>query len=175
MYLEPMRIGWILLLTATLRGPAEAQEAHDRTRIWLGVGLASAGGQSGGGGFGAAAQLVYQRRPHQATLRALVLATDLARFPDGSDDSMGEVGVLYGRTRTRSWGHVSASAGGSIVRFERCPGGGFETCRTLGLPLTLEAALNSRALGIGLQAFGNVNAKAAYGGLALILQLGWMP
>jgi hypothetical protein len=143
-------------------------------RIWLGVGLATAGGQNGIEGFGLLGQVVYQGRPHQAMLRALALL-DVENFPDGSDDGTAELGLLYGRTRTRRWGHVSGAAGASVVNFERCPDRALGACSTVGLPLTAEAAVNSPILGVGLQAFGNLNPKASYGGLGLFLQLGWLP
>jgi hypothetical protein len=38
-----------------------------------------------------------------------------------------------------------------------------------------EGALTARVIGIGLQGFTNLNAEAIYGGLGLVLHLGWLP
>jgi hypothetical protein len=167
----PVRASCLFLLAAALHGRASAQSVHDRTRVWLGAGLAGGGGTKTIGGLGLSGQLVYQKHPHQVTMRALELI-DLRS--GGTDALLVEGGLLYGRTRTRPWGHVSASAGGGLVWFEDCPDGP-EACATVGVPLTAEAAVNSRVLGIGLQAFGNINPKAFYRGFALFVQLGWLP
>ena len=57
----------------------------------------------------------------------------------------------------------------------RRPSRGDATCSTLGLALEVQAALSRRVLGIGLQAFGNLDPEASYGGVGLFLQLGWLP
>ena len=150
------------------------QEAPEPTRIWLGVGLA-VGGSTEWGGFGPTVNAVWQRGPHRAAIRAGGLF-DFTGFPDsGSDDSVAELALLYGRSAANSFGSVAIGAGAAAVTFHGCPDGSAIRCVTIGLPLFAEAALQSKVMGIGIQAFGNLNPRSSFGGVALVLHLGWMP
>jgi hypothetical protein len=151
---------------------ASAQETPAPARIWAGAGLAMAG-NSDVSGIGLSGQLVYQKHAHQLGVRGLAVV-DLSQFPDGGDDTIGELGILYGRTRMFGSGHVSLSAGASMVGLDPCPHDD-DPCFVLGVPIVAEAALSAKVTGIGLQVFGNVNSKAPYAGVALFLQLGWLP
>jgi hypothetical protein len=147
------------------------QEVHRPTRVWLAAGPASGAGTSVEAGVGLLAAIAWQKQPHQVTFRALTL-TDLAGFPDsGGGDAVAEVGLLYGRVRPASFGHASASAGLALVTFGTCPGRRAQ-CHTAGVPLVVEAATSLTVIGIGLQAFANVNLRSPYGGLAAFIQLG---
>ncbi len=112
-------------------------------------------------------QLVWQRGPHHVALRTVGI-TD---FYDATSD----VGVLYGRTRTASWGHAAVAAGLAGVHLDRCGDGSFDGCWAVGVPVAAEAALQTLVAGLGVQAFANLNTRAPYAGLVLFLQLGWMP
>lgn len=158
----------VALLGCLAPGAAMAQETPGRTRVWGAAGLGAGVPTSGGDGIGNLAQLVYQREPHHAAIRALVLH-DL----DGNTDLIAEVGALYGRMRTFGWGHLAAAAGASVVGFDTCPDDD-DSCFTLGVPVVAEAALSGELIGVGLQAFGTYNRAAAYAGAALFLQLGWL-
>lgn len=147
---------------------AMAQEIPDATRVWAAVGLGAGVPASGGDGIGNMAQLVYQRMPHHAAIRGLVLH-DL----DRATDLIGELGALYGRTHLFGWGHAAVASGVSAVAFDACPDDD-DSCFALGVPVVAEAALSGRFVGLGLQAFANYNPKAAYAGATLFLQLGWL-
>lgn len=137
-------------------------------RVWGAVGLGAAVPTSGGDGIGNMAQLVYQKAPHHAALRGLVLH-DL----DRDTDTIGEVAALYGRMRPFGRHHVAVAAGVAAVAFDTCPDDD-DSCFTMGIPLVAEAALSSRFIGVGMQAFGNLNRKAPYAGALLFVQLGWL-
>lgn len=156
-----------LALSAVLAKPAGAQE---RSRIWLGLGL---GGGGGGDVEGASVmgQAAFQKKGHHLAVRALVIVQ-----PVGESSNSGEIGVLYGRMALRSWGHAGIAAGLAHTNVTPCPDGTSPSCHTLGVPIVAEAAarLNS-VLGVGLQAFVNLNSKTSYRGGLLFLQLGWIP
>lgn len=119
------------------------------------------------------AQLAFQRRPHHAALRMVFLAD--GGFPDGGDDNVSEVALLYGRMRSTGFGHAGVATGLAFGTFDPCPGGHENTCHFVGIPITAEAALTARIIGIGLQGFVNLNTKSIFGGLLLFVPLGWMP
>ncbi len=155
----------LMLLTAALVSPAVAQE---RPRIWLGAGVGG-GGTSQASGAGVLGQLVYQKNAHHIAVRGLWFA-DIY-----SNDSMGELGVLYGRAAKRDWGHATAAAGLAFTSVTPC-GSSTTGCNTLGVPVVVEAALRfATVVGLGAQVFVNLNPKGVYRGAALFLQLGWLP
>jgi hypothetical protein len=93
-----------------------------------------------------------------------------------SADEFGEVGALYGRAAKRKWGHAAISAGLAVTGVSSCPDAATSGCTTLGVPMVAEAALRLGSIaGIGVQGFGNLNPKSIYGGVAVFLQLGWLP
>jgi hypothetical protein len=164
-----------VLLVAMLASPgalAAQQEPHNR--IWAGAGVTAGASNNVVSGLGLMGQVVFQRNPHQVAIRGLFLQ-DVDDFPDSSSgNALGEIGLLYGRARGMSWGHVSVAAGVSAVGFDPCPNDD-DTCFTVGIPLVAEAALSAKVVGLGLQAFAHMNTKASYAGISLFVQLGWMP
>lgn len=101
---------------------------------------------------------------------------DSGGFPDTSGGGVaGEIGLIYGRTRTTSRGHAAVASGLSLVAFDTCPDNYPSSCASVGLPIVAEAAANAKVFGLGVQAFANINPKAPYAGLAFFLQIGWMP
>jgi len=158
----------LLLLPAAAFGQGVTQPA----RAWLGVGLGGGGGMEDVSGAALMGQLVYQRSPHHLAVRGLVLAE---AGSGSSSPNVGELGLLYGRTRMGYMGHMSAAAGLALTTFDPCPNDD-DTCIILGVPIVLDAALRVFPVaGLGAQIFGNLNAEASYAGLALYLQLGWLP
>ncbi len=162
------------MLGAGLQVQAQEQGMEERTRAWLGVGLAQGVSSEVEGGLGAVVQLAYQKGPHHFAARALGLA-DFHGFPDSGGGGLGELGLVYGRRRTASFGYAALSAGAAFVTLDHCPGRGSATCNTVGFPLTAEAALQGGLIGLGLQLYANVNPRSPYGGLTLSLLMGWMP
>lgn len=156
----------IALLGCTTANAAAAQDASGRTRVWVAGGLGAGVPTSGGDGIANMVQLVYQKHPHHAAIRGLVLH-DL----DRGTDEIAEAGLVYGRTRVFGRADVAVAAGLSAVAFSACPDDD-DGCFTLGVPLIVEAALSGRFIGLGVQGFGNFNAEASYAGIALFLQLG---
>lgn len=148
-----------------LANAAAAQQAQGGTRFWAAAGLGAGLPTSGGDGIGNLAQLVFQKDAHHLALRGLVLH-DL----DRSTETIGEIGVLYGRAGLLSRG-VTMAAGVSGLAFDTCPDDD-DSCFSLGLPVIVEAARGGKVLGVGVQVFANLNRKASYAGGALFLQLG---
>ena len=162
-------IRWVSL--AALAGvmaasPVSAQDVPGRTRIWGAVGLGAAMPTSGGDAIVNIAQLVLQRQPHHVAIRGVVLH-DL----DRATDLIVELGPLYGRTRDLTWGYAAIASGVSGVAFDACPDDD-DSCFTVGVPLVAEVAITRRFIGLGIQAYANLNDKAAYAGAALFLQVG---
>ena len=160
------RMMLVVLLGFMTASAAAAQKVPGRARIWAAVGLGAGMPTSGGDGIGKMAQLVFEKEPHHVAIRAVVLH-DL----DSATDAIAELGALYGRTRVFDWGHAALAGGVSAVAFDTCPDDD-DSCVTVGVPLVAEVALSRNLVGLGLQAFGNYNRKAAYAGAALFLQFG---
>jgi hypothetical protein len=113
--------------------------------------------------------LVYLPRPQQFAVRGM-LAADLF---GSSGSEFGELDLLYGRAVVGAFGHASLSTGLSATKPPGCPSG----CSWIvGVPIVAEIAVRPAAvLGFGLQGFVNLNRHAAFGGIALLVQLGWLP
>ena len=161
----------LLLLGCALTLPSAAHAQQRPARIWAGIGLGST--VSPGTNSDAAAvmaQLVYQRAAHHFALRIMGSA-DLY----GNSDALGELGVIYGRVYSGSLGHAMVGTGVSSTTHDRCPNDQ-ETCSSVGLPLVAEVGFSALTIvGIGLQAFANLNTAGSYFGVVAMLQLGWMP
>lgn len=102
----------------------------------------------------------------------MLTVSDFSSFPDGGDGELAEVSLLYGRTAVRSFGHASISTGLSVL------GEGPNSVSldyTVGLPLIAEVGLESSVIELGLHAYGILNTTAPLFGVALFVQLGWMP
>jgi hypothetical protein len=155
----------IAVLGCLAAGNASAQDAG-RTRVFAAAGVGAGIPSSGGDGIANMGQLVFQKNAHHVALRGFVLH-DL----DRTTNEMGEVGILYGRARVKRDGYFAVAGGVSFNAFDTCPDDD-DSCFTFGVPLVAEAALNRGAVGLGVQAFGNLNAKASYGGAVLFVQLG---
>lgn len=177
------RLATFAVLAVALGAEAAlAQSNDDRTRVWLALGLAVGGSQGLETDSGLALQLTAQRGPHQFALRSLFLG-DFDSFPSGSDDSVGEFGLTYGRSANTWFGYASVSSGVSLVSVTGLPddGGGSASIyddpsrRTLGVPFVAEAGLQSTLIGVGVQIFANLNTLSSFAGVGLALHLGWMP
>jgi hypothetical protein len=119
--------------------------------------------------MGLMAQLVLQKRAHYFAARGALLVDP---FQDGG--TIGELGVLYGRAAKRPWGHAAIAGGLAHTSVDPCPESG--GCPTIGVPIVAEASLRlGSVVGVGAQAFVNVNSVTVYRGLAVFLQLGWIP
>ena len=139
----------------------------DRTKMWAAVGAGAGLPTSGGDGIGNLVQLVLQKNAHHVAIRGVVLH-DL----DRATKEIGEVGLLYGRARALNSRTMTLAAGVSGVAFDTCPDDD-DSCFAIGIPLVVEASLLSgKYIGLGVQAFGNLNRKASYVGGVLFLQLG---
>jgi hypothetical protein len=162
-------LGLLLLATGSVSMPLHGQ---DRSRFWLGAGAGGAGGGNSTGGGALMAQIVYQTNAHQFTVRAMGAADP---FGNGGDE-FGEIGVLYGRAAKRRWGHAAISTGLAWTGFGSCADNAGAGCSTLGLPIVAEASARLFSImGVGAQAFANLNVKSIYGGVVVFLQLGWLP
>lgn len=142
-------------------------------RLWLGAGPAAATGGGVERGLGLLGQGALQWRRHQLALRGL-WAVEASGSDGVGEGRLFEIGLLYGRTRIRSWTHTTLSGGVAFVRLTRCTDAG-EACSTVGIPVAAEAALQALSGGLGLQLFANLNRESSYAGLAVFLQLGWLP
>jgi hypothetical protein len=148
-------------------GRAAGQNVDQPHRVWLGAGMVGAGSTSDvvGSGTGPLAQLVYQRAGHHLALRGLGVVDRHGNW------SLGEMGLNYGRMITTRSGHAALAAGLAGLAFGTCPDDD-DACFTFGFPVFAEMGFSREFIGVGLQAFANLNPKASYGGLALFVQFG---
>jgi hypothetical protein len=174
-----MRSKDILLVAALLAAaplprtaPLHAQERRP-ARVWAAFGV---GGErtSDWDGTSFLGQLTVQRRPHHFALRVVYL--EEGRFPDSGGGGVSEFGLSYGRMSSGRFTHAAVAAGLAGGLFNDCPGKvAGDECLYVGIPLTAEAALNLRVIGLGIQAHLNLNTRAIFGGLIYFIPIGWMP
>lgn len=159
-------IGVCLAAAPTL---VTAQEPARRWRLWGAVGLGG-GGSSTQGGMASVAEVAFQRAPHQVSLRSTFM---FQWFGDGCDPGGGDIGILYGRTATGILGHATLASGLALTWPFQCGGG---ENASIGIPVVAEAAVRpASVVGLGLQAFANLNGRSTFSGVVLFLQLGWLP
>jgi len=156
------RITAVCFLACLVTASATAQTSSKPSRIWGALGLGAAAPSSGGDGIANMAEIVFEKDPHHFAVRGLIVH-DI----DRPVNELGEVGVLYGLTRSMS----SIAVGAAGVGFSTCPDDD-DSCFTIGVPLVAEVSRSRRNIGIGIQAFGNLNSKASYAGAVLFVQLG---
>lgn len=158
-----------VLAALAISAPVAAQQRP--ARFWIAAGVGGGSAHGGAGGIGGMGQVVYERAPHHFTLRGLATMGE----PGGSDAGYGEFGALYGRFAGGGFIHAGAAAGLSFVHLDRC-GNSYDSCATVGIPLAAHVAITPfDVIGLGLQVYANINPRAPYGGVFLIMPLGWMP
>ncbi len=144
---------------AGARGSGEGEAPA--TPIWATVGL-------GRGTHGAAAlvSLNVASGAHFLSARAT------GDFGITTTPSQGDYGVLYGRTMRWPLGYAQASIGLAYVQNE------FEDDRpdVVGIPVSVGGAITPLpVVGLGLQAFGNLNETESFGGVVLTVEVGLVP
>lgn len=175
--------GWGFLFAAVIPavapalspGAAWAQSVDQPTKVWLGLGLGGNGAQGLDVDAVGSFQLIVQWQQHHLTFRAIAIGDGSDLLGTGSGDTLEEVGILYGRRRASSFGYLAIAGGLAAVQAKGFTGATGERRKTIGLPVTAEAGLQSRLLGVGIQAFANLNTVSLFGGVSLFVQLGWMP
>lgn len=150
----------VLLIGALAAPPARAQSLPTLERGWFSAGLGR--GLTGDGRAGLATDLSLnaQAGPHVLTLR---IASVIHSISSGSDD----LALLYGRAASTKRAHVSAAAG--LARTEAVSG----NSAVPGFAAQVQAyAAPFGRVGVGVTAFGNLNARESFGGVAVGLRLG---
>jgi hypothetical protein len=142
---------------------AQATPAAGSDTYWLGGGLGA-----GTNDFAAQFNVSYQTG---ANLLSFRIATTAGIF----SDSFGDVALLYGRGLKPPGNHASLAAGVALVH--GCMGSGLGGCRdrpgVLGLPLEGQMFWRlSRAVGLDLYGFANLNHTRSFAGVTLSFQLG---
>lgn len=170
----------VLLVVATLAtflalpdGEASAQTADRPARVWASLGLGAGGVQDLDAPEAVSLQVTAQWGPHHAMLRGLSMFDFSGISGGGPNHEVTELGILYGRTVTSSFAYAAAAAG--LARVSSFAGASRGTSRTVGLPVVIEAGLQWRVFGLGIQGFGNLNTVSSFWGVALLLEIGWMP
>ena len=167
----------VLLVVATLAtflalpdGEASAQTADRPARVWASLGLGAGGVQDLDAPDAVSLQVTAQWGPHHAMLRGLGMIDVGGISGGGPNHEVTELGILYGRTVTSSFAYAAAAAG--LARVSSFAGASRGTSQALGLPVIVEAGLQFLVIGVGIQAFGNLNTASSYWGVALFLQVG---
>ena len=158
------------MLAALLAALALPATAQDRARTWLGAGGGTGGARGSSEALALMGELVHQRGANHFALRGVAITDP---FGEGSD-SLTEIGLLYGRVAKSRQGHGAIATG--VAYTSACAASRDTVCRVLGVPIVAEAGFRpTRVLGIGIQAFANLNKQRVFGGVVIFLQLGWMP
>lgn len=173
-----VRLAMLLGVLTTLLNPAVAgaqQSSTEPTRVWLAGGLgggyfSSLDGNPNDPGIALLGALVVKEDRHRVALRGTLLFEILG-------DGLAEVGLLYGRAWTRERSQRSLSAGLALVSGADCHGVFGGPCnppsKTVGLPLSATMSFRpSSFLGLGLEAFANLNSLASFVGVSAMLELG---
>jgi hypothetical protein len=157
-------------MLVVLAAPASAQSQASSSGGWLGFGFGGANGSGFPATSAVLAVAAYQRDAHHASIRLTTIWDPYGN----AHDHIQEAGLLYGRIRSSRFVHARAAAGLSWTNLVQCedpPDG----CVTVGVPIDLEVGLHALPIvGVAVQAFANLNVKRAYGGVALIAQVGWL-
>lgn len=152
--------------------PAAAQEAPG-WGVYASAGF-GAGGIDGEEAAALTGRVVVARGPHHLMVRASGLL-DLA---SDSDDPVGDLGLLYGRAVGGRWGHLLAAVGIARTSGARCRPARPD-CRdevSVGVPILGEVSFAPIGpVGLGVQAFANVNGGEVFGGVAATLRIGRVP
>ena len=144
--------------------PADAQ---DRARTWIGAGAGTGGAKGSSEALAVMGELVHQRGANHFALRGVTI-----QDPYGEGSELRDVGLLYGRVAKGRQGHGAIAAG---VAYTTVSMQDTDT-RIFGVPVVAEAGYRpTPVLGIGIQAFANLNKQRVFGGVVVFLQLGWMP
>ena len=163
------RLQFFAVICCALPVAAAAQDAQDHASVWVAAGVGAGVPTSGGDGIANVAQVVLQKRSHHVALRGVVLH-DI----ESNTKEIGEIGVLYGRKNAFGWRDAVVAVGVSGVAFDTCPDDD-DSCFTPALPIVAEVSRRRGVIGLGIQAFANVNRKASYAGVALLLEVGRLP
>ena len=161
-------LAWLSSVT-----PLHAQSASEETRVWASVGLGEGkfqGKFQGSDGVAGLLELVVQPGTQRFSIRG-------GGVSDIFNETVSEFGVLYGHAwrGERSPSSFSVSAGVARVGSDYCDyvAEQFRCTHTISLPFSAEVTWPfSRVLGLGLQAFGNINSVSNFAAVALTLQLG---
>lgn len=119
-------------------------------------------------GLAATGGIAVEKHRHRFALRGSVASELLG-------GSVSDVGLLYGRKWSGERIDGSLSAGAALVRNQDCAflGGCDDPTTTVGLPLSARFSFRPvRAMGIGLEAFGNLNSSSSFVAGAVVLELG---
>ena len=187
-------IDWVLLVACCVAfAIAPSARAQAGSGVWIGAGLGLGALFDGervegerendvGGSLSGALYASYRSGVHVVSLRTAASGEVLF------GDNVVDIGLLYGRARTRPGGHASVSIGLALVIGERRCDGFLALCSsedgvglareverfvTVGLPV--EAQLFWRPLsfgGFGLYGFANLNPEASFIGATVGFQLG---
>ena len=143
---------------------------------WLSAGLGLGSGSNIGGAITGALSFTFEYGEHRGSVRLHGIASPSL---SSSRSEVGEIGILYGRT-SRTRGTISSVATGvSLGRVYNCDRVGGAECTVVGIPIVLDGMLRAGIIGLGLQAYVNLNHQAPYFGTSLLLSLGslgpWEP
>lgn len=148
----------LVLVLAALAAPvqSEAQTAPVRhTWFATGFGAGAMPGNEGG--------IVTLEAAHQRGDQLFIVA--ISGVFELFDDSVGDIGVLYGRGRSSGTLHTHWAAGLAFTEGEG------ES--TIGIPVRLGASWRpAPILGIGIRGLANLNTVGSYAGFAIVLEVG---
>lgn len=162
-------VALVFLAMVSVPGGALSQTAESGTRIWLAPGV--------GAGLMAdtdPAALLLEMGVLRGNLRIGARIAGLTEAGTGNDGSAWDLGVVAGPAVRGRLGHAAVGAGLAVAgchnrrEAPKCDG-----TSTVGVALMAEAAFRILPfMGVGLQAFGDLNGNSTFGGLVAFVQLG---
>jgi hypothetical protein len=141
---------------------------QERGTGWLALNLGYTVGGPWTGMYVASADLDFQRRHHWFGVRASAMLDEFY-----GDESVAELGLLYGLAARHGSFHVLGGIGLAYVSVCREVSGELDCRKRLGIPLTGRLSVRPLPLvGIGAQPFGNMNSIASVTAWTVFVELG---
>ena len=160
----------VLMVCASTAAEPIRGQSLEPTGTWVALGL-GAGAFSGETSGVMALEIAHQRGRHLFALWSSIVFEIF-------DDSVGDVGLLYGRSTVGGAGSASLAAGLSFVEASiDCPalfsGEVCDNGRTVGVPIVASASWRpARFIGLGVRTFLNINSIDPFFGAVAAIEIG---
>ncbi len=166
-------ISLVILILSIGNSTIYAQSVSDNTKAdlyWVNAGIGFSSFSSPG--ISSVTSFSYQTGKHLISTRFI---SNIEPCFGGTcpDETVWDIGILYGRSSKTSYGLASLSGGISIVGGAVYQRDEEVTFLTIGIPIEVQLFWTPASfLGIGIYGFANLNPKESFAGALLCIQLG---